>query len=47
MVEVQDRFKSLFNDLMQLGFDNKAAEALRDILEYETALVLGIYPIEF
>jgi hypothetical protein len=45
MTEVQDRFKSLFNDLMQFGFDNKTAEALRDILEYETALSWASTPL--
>jgi len=45
MVEVQDRFKSLFNDLMQFGFENKTAEALRDILEYETALSWASTPL--
>lgn len=37
MADVQDRFRLLFNDLMKNGFENKTAEALRDILEYETA----------
>lgn len=45
MVEVQDRFKALFNDLMQFGFENKTAEALRDILEYETALSWASTPL--
>lgn len=45
MTEVQDRFKSLFNDLMQFGFENKTAEALRDILEYETALSWASIPL--
>jgi hypothetical protein len=45
MMEVQDRFKSLFNDLMRVGFDNKTPEALRDILEYETALSWASTPL--
>ncbi|MEJ0104727.1 MAG: hypothetical protein WDO19_20190 [Bacteroidota bacterium] len=36
-----------FNDLMKFGFENKTAEALRDILEYETALSWAIYAAEF
>jgi hypothetical protein len=45
MTDVQDRFKLLFNDLMNNGFENKTAEALRDILEYETALSWANTPI--
>lgn len=45
ITEVQDRFKSLFNDLMKIGFENKTAEALRDILEYETALSWASTPL--
>ena len=45
MIDVQDRFKLLFNDLMKFGFDNKTAEALRDILEYETALSWASTPL--
>ncbi len=45
MSDVQDRFKSLFNDLMKFGFENKTAEALRDILEYETALSWASTPL--
>jgi hypothetical protein len=45
MGEVLDRFKSLFNDLMRDSFDNKTAEALRDILEYETALAWASTPL--
>ncbi len=45
MAEVQDRFKLLFNDLMKIGFENKTAEALRDILEYETALSWASTPL--
>lgn len=44
--EVQDRFKNLFNDLMKFGFENKTAEALRDILEYETALAWASTPLK-
>jgi hypothetical protein len=45
MCDVQDKLKSLFNDLLQLGFENKTAEALRDILEYETALSWASTPL--
>jgi hypothetical protein len=45
MQDVHDRFKSLFNDLMNFGFDNKTPEALRDILEYETALSWASTPL--
>lgn len=45
MAEVQDRFKSLFNDLMKSGFENKTAESLRDVLEYETALSWASTPL--
>lgn len=45
MTDVQDRFKLLFNDLMKNGFENKTAEALRDILEYETALSWASTPV--
>lgn len=43
--DVHDRFKSLFNDLMKTGFENKTAEALRDIVEYETALSWASTPL--
>lgn len=45
MNEVLDRFKSLFNDLKKADFENKTAEALRDILEYETALSWASTPL--
>jgi hypothetical protein len=45
MIDVHDRFKLLFNDLMKFGFDNKTAEALRDIIEYETALSWASIPL--
>jgi len=45
MMDVHDRFKSLFNDLMQFGFENKMAEALRDIVEYETAISWASTPL--
>lgn len=45
IADVQDRFKLLFNDLMKVGFENKTAEALRDILEYETALSWASTPL--
>jgi hypothetical protein len=43
--EVHDRFKLLFNDLKNNDFGNKTAEALRDILEYETALAWASTPL--
>jgi len=43
--DVHDRLKLLFNDLMSFGFENKTAEALRDILEYETALAWASTPL--
>ncbi len=43
--EVHDRFKCLFNDLTKLGFENKTAEALKDVIEYETALSWASTPI--
>lgn len=46
MVDVFDRFKLLFNDLMKHGFENKTAETLRDILEYETALSWASTPLD-
>jgi len=46
MTDVHDRFKLLFNDLMKFGFENKTAEALRDILEYETALSWASTPLD-
>lgn len=46
IIDVHDRFKSLFNDLMNFGFENKTAEALRDILEYETALSWASTPLD-
>jgi len=45
LCDVQDKLKSLFNDLMQFGFDNKTAEALRGIMEYETALSWASTPL--
>lgn len=45
IAEVHDRFKLLFNDLKKGSFDNKTAEALRDILEYETALAWASIPL--
>ena len=45
MADVHNRLKLLFNDLMKTGFDNKTAEALRDILEYETALSWASTPL--
>jgi len=45
MAEVHDRFKLLFNDLIQFDFENKTAEALRDILEYETAISWASTPL--
>lgn len=45
MTDLLDRFKLLFNDLMKNGFENKTAEALRDILEYETALSWASTPL--
>jgi hypothetical protein len=45
MADVQERFRLLFNDLMKNGFENKTAEALRDILEYETALSWASTPV--
>lgn len=44
--EVHDRFKSLFNDLMNTSFESKTAEALRDILEYETAVSWASTPLK-
>jgi len=46
IAEVHDRFKLLFSDLMKHEFDCKTAEALRDILEYETALAWGSIPLQ-
>lgn len=45
MANVHDRFKTLFNDLMKIKFDDKTPEALRDILEYETALSWASVPL--
>jgi hypothetical protein len=45
IADVHDRLKLLFNDLMKSGFENKTAEALRDILEYETALSWASTPL--
>ena len=42
---VLDRFKSLFNNLMSHDFKNKTAEALREILEYETTLAWASIPL--
>lgn len=46
MSDVHDRFKSLFNDLMQFGIEKKTAEALRDIVEYETAISWASTPLD-
>ncbi|RXK59207.1 hypothetical protein ESA94_13785 [Lacibacter luteus] len=46
MADVQDHFKSLFNDLLKINFDDKTAESLRDILEYETALSWASTPLD-
>ncbi|HMG67127.1 MAG TPA: hypothetical protein VK588_05545 [Chitinophagaceae bacterium] len=46
MADVLDRFKLLFNNLMQSGFEKKEPEALRDILEYETALSWASTPLD-
>lgn len=43
---VYDRFKTLFNDLMTTDFNNKTAEALRDIVEYETTLAWASTPLD-
>lgn len=45
IAEVHDKFKCLFNDLLNNDFDSKTAEALRDILEYETALSWASIPL--
>jgi hypothetical protein len=45
MVNVHDRFKGLFNDLMKFKFEDKTPEALRDIMEYETALSWASTPL--
>ena len=42
---VQDRFKSLFNDLLKHDFDCKTADALRAIIEYETTLSWASTPL--
>lgn len=42
---VHDRFKLLFNDLKNNGYANKTAEALRDVLEYETAISWASTPL--
>ncbi len=46
MNKVFDGFKSLFNDLMKIEFDNKTAEALKHILEYETTLSWASVPLD-
>lgn len=43
--DVHDRFKLLFSDLKNNGYTNKTAEALRDVLEYETALSWASTPL--
>jgi hypothetical protein len=45
MTAVLDRLKSLFNDLTKSEFSDKTAEALRDILEYESALSWASTPL--
>ena len=45
IAEVHDKLKCLFNDLMKHDFDGKTAEALRDIIEYETALSWASIPL--
>ena len=46
IADVHDRFKCLFNDLLQHDFESKTAEALRDILEYETTLSWASTPLD-
>ena len=46
MSEVQDRLRALFNDLMKTSFENKTAEALRAILDYETTLSWASTPLD-
>lgn len=46
IADVHDRFKCLFNDLMKHDFESKTAEALRDILEYETTLAWASTPLD-
>jgi len=46
MANVHNQFKSLFNDLLKINFDDKTAESLRDILEYETALSWASTPLD-
>ena len=45
MSALYDRFKSLFNDLMKQDFADKTPEALRLILDYETALAWASTPL--
>lgn len=44
---ILDGFKHLFNDLRTTGFDNKTAEALKHVLDYETALSWASTPTSF
>lgn len=41
---ILDGFKHLFNDLLKSDIDNKTAEALKHILDYETALSWASMP---
>lgn len=43
--KVVEGFKGLFNDLMKTGFDSKTAEALKNIIEYETTLAWASLPL--
>jgi len=45
MAEVLDRFKALFNNLKKSEFEDRTAEALRDILEYESTLSWASTPL--